>query len=113
MSEPTVEIDRRPHSRACGWQQHPHGPSCSVDCPTCGKKDPRPSYVLVDSPNADVSGDEPIVTQIADGLERITINYEREGSGPGSRFEGLTLERVQARWVVDQIRFHDRMTLDT
>lgn len=28
--------DQRPHSRACGWRNHPHGPDCSRDCPTCG-----------------------------------------------------------------------------
>lgn len=27
--------DQRPHSRACGWQNHPHGPECSISCPTC------------------------------------------------------------------------------
>lgn len=27
--------DSRPHSRACGISPHPHGPSCSSDCPTC------------------------------------------------------------------------------
>lgn len=106
MTEPSVEIDRRPHSRACGWRQHPHGSACSVNCPTCGGQLNLPSHVVVESPNADVSGDEPIVTQIADGLERITINYGQEGSGPGSRFEGLTLERVQARWVVREVREH-------
>ena len=24
-----------PHSRACGWREHPHGTSCSSNCPTC------------------------------------------------------------------------------
>lgn len=27
--------DRRPHSRACGWRDHPHGDACAPDCPTC------------------------------------------------------------------------------
>lgn len=27
--------DDRPHSRACGYRRHPHGPLCAVDCPTC------------------------------------------------------------------------------
>lgn len=27
--------DQRPHSRACGWRNHPHGPECSTNCPTC------------------------------------------------------------------------------
>lgn len=25
-----------PHSRACGWRQHEHGPDCHSNCPTCG-----------------------------------------------------------------------------
>lgn len=28
-------LDRRPHSRACGWNPHPHGTQCSTNCPTC------------------------------------------------------------------------------
>jgi hypothetical protein len=24
-----------PHSRACGWRNHPHGPDCHGNCPTC------------------------------------------------------------------------------
>ena len=28
--------DPSPHSRACGWRAHPHGPECSTNCPTCG-----------------------------------------------------------------------------
>jgi len=36
---------------------------------------------------------------LADGLARIERNYEREGSGPGSRFEGKLLEDVQAAWI--------------
>jgi hypothetical protein len=27
--------DRRPHSRACGWELHEHGPACHRNCPTC------------------------------------------------------------------------------
>lgn len=27
-----------PHSRACGWQKHDHGPACHHNCPTCGGK---------------------------------------------------------------------------
>jgi hypothetical protein len=33
-------------------------------------------------------------------LARIEVNYEREGSGPGSRFEGRLLEDVQAEAVL-------------
>lgn len=28
-------FDTRPHSRACGWKAHTHGPACSTNCPTC------------------------------------------------------------------------------
>lgn len=36
------ETDRRPHSRACGWQRHDHGPACHTNCPTCaGRKQAR------------------------------------------------------------------------
>lgn len=30
-----MSTDQRPHSRACGWAHHDHGPQCSQDCPTC------------------------------------------------------------------------------
>lgn len=33
------QMDRRPHSRACGLVNHPHGKSCSHDCPTCHGRD--------------------------------------------------------------------------
>jgi hypothetical protein len=26
----------QPHSRACGFHAHDHGPACASDCPTCG-----------------------------------------------------------------------------
>lgn len=37
MTPPDEEetVDKRPHSRACGWRQHEHGRSCSTNCPTC------------------------------------------------------------------------------
>ena len=47
---------------------------------------------------------DPLVREIADTLYRIQVNYEREGSGTGSRFEGETLETVQARWVIRRVR---------
>jgi len=25
-----------PHSRACGFRKHDHGPACNKNCPTCG-----------------------------------------------------------------------------
>jgi hypothetical protein len=44
--------------------------------------------------------DDPLVRAVADMLTRIARNYEREGSGPGGRFEGRLLEDVQAAAVV-------------
>lgn len=35
LDEDDEDRDRRPHSRACGWQYHPHGPACHRTCPTC------------------------------------------------------------------------------
>jgi hypothetical protein len=43
---------------------------------------------------------DPLVREVADALARIERNYDREGSGPGSRFEGRLLEDVQAQYVV-------------
>lgn len=37
-------------------------------------------------------------------LVRIERNYERETSGPGSRFEGKRLEVVQAEAVIRRVR---------
>jgi len=31
--------DTRPHSRACGITQHPHGSQCHRNCQTCGGRD--------------------------------------------------------------------------
>jgi hypothetical protein len=47
---------------------------------------------------------DPLVREVADALARIEANYEREGSGPGSRFEGRLLEDVQAEAVVRLVR---------
>jgi hypothetical protein len=58
---------------------------------------------LVHSPNADRPAD-PLVRDVADILHRIEVNYEREGSGPGSRFEGKLLEDIQAERVVRHLR---------
>ena len=57
---------------------------------------------LVPSPNAPRPGD-PLTVEIADMLRRIEINYGREGSGPGSRFEGRLLEDVQAEAVLRRV----------
>ena len=55
------------------------------------------------SPNAPRPADE-LTLEIADMLRRIEINYEREGSGPRSRFEGRLLEDVQAEAVLRRVR---------
>jgi uncharacterized protein (DUF2267 family) len=31
----TIDTDSRPHSRACGIREHPHGAACHSNCPTC------------------------------------------------------------------------------
>jgi hypothetical protein len=46
---------------------------------------------------------DPLVEEIADALVAIERNYQREGSGPGSRFEGKRLEVVQAEFVVRKL----------
>lgn len=55
--------------------------------------------VVVSSPNKP-RPDDPLIRYVADTLRRVEINYEREGSGPGSRFEGRLLEDVQAEIAV-------------
>jgi hypothetical protein len=52
-----------------------------------------------ESPNKPRPAD-PLVREAAALLAAIERNYEREGSGPGSRFEGRLLEDVQAEAVV-------------
>lgn len=51
--------------------------------------------------------DDPFLIEVADTLWRIARNYEHEGAGPGSRFEGELLEDVQARRIVAMIRARD------
>ena len=48
--------------------------------------------------------DEDLIEDIAQMLVCIEANYERETSGPGSRFEGQRLEVVQARAVIRRVR---------
>jgi hypothetical protein len=55
--------------------------------------------IIRESPNAPRPAG-PLVTEVSDMLYRITANYEREGSGPASRFEGRLLEDVQAEAVL-------------
>ena len=60
-----------------------------------------PSYVIAESPNA--PRPTGLALEIADMLRHIEYNYAREGSGPGSRFEGRLLEDVQAEAVLRRI----------
>lgn len=59
------------------------------------------TYVAVPSPNAPRPAG--LTLEIADMLRRIEYNYDREGSGPGSRFEGRLLEDVQAEAVLRRV----------
>jgi len=47
--------------------------------------------------------DDELIEELAGMLVRIERNYERETSGPGSRFEGQRLEVVQARSVLRRV----------
>jgi len=55
----------------------------------------------------DDGGDDELAEEIAQMLVRVEANYRREGSGPGSRFEGQCLETAQARRVIREIRERD------
>lgn len=46
---------------------------------------------------------ESLAEEIAQMLWHIEGNYNREGSGPGSRFEGRTREAVQAEAVLRRV----------
>jgi len=60
---------------------------------------PGQAATVVASPNKP-RPDDPLAIAVADMLRRIEINYDREGAGPGSRFEGQLLEDAQARAVI-------------
>jgi hypothetical protein len=62
-----------------------------------------PSHIAVESPNKP-RPDDRLLRAVADTLRRIEANYDREGSGPGSRFEGELLEDIQARTAVAMVR---------
>jgi hypothetical protein len=64
---------------------------------------PAPSATVAWSP-CKPRPDDPLAIAVADTLRRIEVNYDREGSGPGSRFEGRLLEDVQARSVIAMVR---------
>ena len=60
-------------------------------------------FTAVRSPNKPRPEDL-LLLEVADMLRRIEINYQREGSGPGSQFEGRLLEDVQAEHVIRHLR---------
>ena len=57
------------------------------------------SHVVVSSPNKPRPTDRWALA-IANAIRQTENNYHREGSGPGSRFEGELLEDVQARVAI-------------
>jgi hypothetical protein len=64
---------------------------------------PETRTVIVESPSKP-RPDDPLTVAVADTLRRVENNYNREGSGPGSRFEGELLEDVQARRAIAMVR---------
>jgi hypothetical protein len=61
-----------------------------------------PRVSIVASPNKPRPAD-PFTAELADMLARIEKNYGREGSGPGSRFEGRLLEDAQAEALMRRV----------
>lgn len=57
----------------------------------------------VPSPNAPRPAEGSLTRQVADMLARIEKNYLNEGSGPGTRFEGMLLEDVLAKAAVHAV----------
>lgn len=52
--------------------------------------------------------EQAFIQHIEYGMFLVAKNYEREGSGPGSRFANETLEHAQARYVWRVVReFND------
>lgn len=45
-----------------------------------------------------------LLDQLAGVIYRVEANWDREGSGPGSRFEGELREHAQARGVVRELQ---------
>lgn len=52
-------IDDRPHSRACGWEIHPHGPRCHGTCPTCHPVAPTNPHVTLPTTTVGTRFDDP------------------------------------------------------
>ena len=69
---------------------------------------PPGAVTIVASPNKP-RPDDPLTLAIADSLRRIENNYAREGSGPGSRFEGRLLEDIQAQFAVRAVHAAERV----
>lgn len=67
----------------------------------------RPPMTMREIRGGDAGGDDELAEEIAQMLTRVEANYQREGSGPGSRFEGQRLETAQARRVIREIRERD------
>jgi hypothetical protein len=51
--------------------------------------------------------EDPFIREMGDSVAGIERNYEREGAGPGSRFQDQLLADIQASWVVKQTRRRD------
>ena len=59
---------------------------------------------------AELMGVDPALAEdVAQMLVRIEVNYRREGSGPGSRFEDMRLEYVQACAAIRHVREAGRL----
>lgn len=82
-------------------------PTTSSVLPPLPRRRPPVNDRVMHSPNAP-RPDDPLTLEVADMLRRIEQNYEREGSGPGSRFEGRLPEDVQAEAVVRHIAAAER-----
>lgn len=89
---------------------HPPREDCGEPVPASGSDEGRdapsdrlPRSVVVAMPPTKAPA-TPLEAEIADMLWAIETNYNREGTGYGSRFAGERLEVVQARAVIRRIR---------
>lgn len=57
--------------------------------------------------------DTELADEVAQMLTAVERNYQRETSGPGTRFEGRCLEAVQAEAVIRRIRDRDEDQADS
>lgn len=53
---------------------------------------------------AEQAAEDQLAEELSWAIAAIEANYDREGSGPGSRFEGQRLESVQVRWLLRRLR---------